>query len=104
MSLAEIEAAAGLRTPIRLQLFIGGRFVDAQSGETLATLNPHDNSVIANVAMAGQADIDKAVAAATKAHPAWARMAAMSPAFMITRASGLPVSLCAQSQWISSHI
>src|SRR5664279_4604690 len=31
-------------------------------------------------------------------------MAAMSPAFMITRASGLPVFLSAQSQWISSHI
>ncbi len=47
MNLADIQAAAGLRTPIRHQLFIDGRFVDAQSGETLATLNPHDNSVIA---------------------------------------------------------
>ncbi|WP_440534570.1 aldehyde dehydrogenase family protein [Variovorax sp. YR566] len=27
---------------IRHQLFIDGRFVDAESGETLATLNPHD--------------------------------------------------------------
>lgn len=75
MTLADIQAAAGLRTPIRHQLFIGGRFVDAESGETLPTLNPHDNSTIAEVAMAGRADIDKAVAAATKAHPAWARMA-----------------------------
>ena len=76
MSLAEIQAAAGLRTPIHHQLFIGGRFVDAESGETLATLNPHDTSVIADVAMAGKADIDKAVAAATKAFPAWSRLAA----------------------------
>jgi len=76
MSLADIQAAAGLRTPIRHQLFIDGRFVDAENGETLATLNPHDNSVIAEVAMAGKADIDKAVAAATKAFPAWSRMAA----------------------------
>lgn len=76
MSLADIQAAAGLRTPIRHQLFIDGRFVDAENGETLATLNPHDNSVIADVAMAGKADIDKAVAAAQKAFPAWARMAA----------------------------
>ncbi len=75
MTLADIQAAAGLRTPIRHQLFIGGRFVDAESGETLASLNPHDNSTIVEVAMAGKADIDKAVAAATKAHPAWARMA-----------------------------
>jgi acyl-CoA reductase-like NAD-dependent aldehyde dehydrogenase len=75
-NLADIQAAAGLRTPIRHQLFIDGRFVDAEDGATLATLNPHDNSVIVDVAMAGPADIDKAVAAAQRAFPAWARMAA----------------------------
>jgi betaine-aldehyde dehydrogenase len=76
MNLADIAAAAGLRTPIRHQLFIDGRFVDAASGETLATLNPHDNTPIAEVAMAGRADIDAAVAAATRAFPKWARLAA----------------------------
>ena len=77
MSLADVAAAAGLTTPVRHQLFINGQFVDAESGETLATLNPHDNSVIAQVSMAGKADVDKAVAAAHKALPAWSRMAAM---------------------------
>jgi acyl-CoA reductase-like NAD-dependent aldehyde dehydrogenase len=77
MNLADIGTAAGLRAPIRHQLFINGQFVNAESGETLATLNPHDNSVIAEVAMAGRTDIDKAVAAAGKALPAWSRMAAM---------------------------
>jgi acyl-CoA reductase-like NAD-dependent aldehyde dehydrogenase len=76
MNLADIAAAAGLRTPIRHQLFIGGRFVDAADGATLATLNPHDNSPIAEVAMAGREDIDRAVAAAARAFPAWARLAA----------------------------
>jgi acyl-CoA reductase-like NAD-dependent aldehyde dehydrogenase len=76
MSLADTQAAAGLNTPIRHQLFINGQFVNAESGETLATLNPHDNSVIADVAMAGKADVDKAVAAAGKAFPAWSCMAA----------------------------
>lgn len=76
MGTAQIAAAAGLRSPIRHQLFIDGRFVDAASGETLATLNPHDNSVIAEVALAGHADIDLAVAAATRAFPAWSRRAA----------------------------
>ena len=38
-----------------------------ESGETLATLNPHDNSTIAEVALAGAADVDKAVAAAPSA-------------------------------------
>jgi betaine-aldehyde dehydrogenase len=76
MQLADIAAAAGLRSPIPHQLFIGGRFVDAADGATLPTLNPHDNSVIAHVALAGREDVDRAVAAAERAFPAWARMAA----------------------------
>lgn len=76
MNHADIAAAAGLRTPIRHQLFIDGRFVDALSGETLPTLNPHDNTPIADVAMAGRADVDLAVAAAQRAFPKWSRMAA----------------------------
>jgi betaine-aldehyde dehydrogenase len=62
---------------MQTQLFINGKFVPAEDGATLPVLNPHDNSVIANVAMAGKADIDKAVAAAKAAFPKWARMAAM---------------------------
>jgi betaine-aldehyde dehydrogenase len=62
--------------PIRHQLFIGGRFVDAASGETLTSVNPHDNSPIAEVAVAGKADVDAAVAAAKAAFPAWSAMAA----------------------------
>ena len=62
---------------IQDQLFIGGRFVAAEDGATLASLNPHDNTALAEVAMAGKADIDKAVAAAKAAFPKWSRMAAM---------------------------
>lgn len=76
MNLADIARAAGLRTPIRHQLFIGGRFVDAASGQTQPTLNPHDNSTIAEVALAGVEDVDRAVDAATVALPAWRRMGA----------------------------
>lgn len=76
MPIADQQAAAGLSTPIRHHLFIDGQFVDANSGETLGTLNPHDNPVIAEVALAGRSDVGKAVAAAQLAHPAWARMAA----------------------------
>lgn len=76
MDLSSIQHAAGLRTPIRHQLFIDGQFVDAASGETLASVNPHDNSVIAEVAMAGREDVDRAVAAAQRAFPAWSRMGA----------------------------
>ena len=61
---------------MQTQLFIDGRFVPALSGETLATLNPHDNSEIAQVSMAGREDVDRAVQAAKKAFPKWSNMAA----------------------------
>ncbi|MFA9218049.1 MAG: aldehyde dehydrogenase family protein [Sphingomonadaceae bacterium] len=62
---------------MQTKLFIDGRFVDAADGATLDSLNPHDGSVIAAVAMAGKADVDQAVAAATRAFPAWSRLPAM---------------------------
>jgi betaine-aldehyde dehydrogenase len=89
VTLADIQTAAGLRTPIRHQLFIAGQFVDAESGETLATLNPHDNSTIVEVALAGRADVDKAVAAATKAFAAWSHMAAADRGRILLRLADL---------------
>ncbi len=54
---------------IQNNLFIDGRFVEAESRSRIPVLNPHDNSVIAEVAEARKVDIDKAVAAARKAVP-----------------------------------
>ena len=59
------------------KLFIGGEFVDALEGGTVATLNPHDNSPIADIAEARSADVDRAVEAARKALSAWSAMSAM---------------------------
>src|ERR1700682_5530512 len=58
------------------KLFIAGEFVEAEARGKIQVLNPHDNSKIAAVAQARQADVDKAVAAATKAFPAWRALAA----------------------------
>jgi acyl-CoA reductase-like NAD-dependent aldehyde dehydrogenase len=76
MDTADTAIAAGAPAPVRRQLFIDGRFVDAASGRTLPTLNPHDNTPIADVAMAGREDVDRAVDAAQRAFPRWSRMAA----------------------------
>jgi aldehyde dehydrogenase (NAD+) len=46
------------------KLLIAGNWVEAQSGATFATLNPATGEVIARVAEAGAADVDRAVAAA----------------------------------------
>lgn len=59
------------------KLFIGGEFVNSEDGSTIEVLNPHDNSKITDIAAAGPADVDKAVAAAKKAFPAWSSMTAM---------------------------
>ncbi|WP_029001468.1 aldehyde dehydrogenase family protein [Azohydromonas australica] len=74
---------------MRHQLFIDGQFVDAASGQTLPTLNPHDNSVIAQVAMAGRDDVDRAVAAAQRAFPAWSRRAAADRGRILLRLAEL---------------
>lgn len=58
------------------QLFIDNEFVDAAGGGSFGVLNPYDNSLIAQVAEARHEDIDKAVAAARRAFPGWARMSA----------------------------
>lgn len=62
---------------IQNKLFINGEFVDAEAGTTIDVLNPYDNSLLTQVAEARSADIDRAVAAAKKAFPAWKKMAAM---------------------------
>ena len=52
--------------------FIGGEFVDADSGRTFQSVSPIDNQPIAEVAEADASDVDRAVAAARAAFPAWA--------------------------------
>jgi aldehyde dehydrogenase (NAD+) len=61
---------------VQNRLFIDGEFVDSEARGRIPVLNPHDNSLIAEVAEAQKADIDRAVDAARKAFPAWARLAA----------------------------
>ena len=48
-------------------LFIDGEFIDPVEGETLKTLNPATEEVLAKVAVAGPADVDRAVRAARRA-------------------------------------
>lgn len=48
-------------------MYIGGEWVFAQSGQTFATYNPADGSVLAQVAEGDAADVDRAVQAARKA-------------------------------------
>ena len=55
-------------------LFVGGRWVAAQSGETFATVNPASGKPIAQVSQAGADDVDMAVRSARKALKGWRRL------------------------------
>ena len=61
---------------IRTRLWIGNEWADAEGGATFPTLNPATDEVIAEVAEAGAADIDRAVKAARAAFrdSRWRRM------------------------------
>lgn len=58
-------------------LLIDNQWVPATSGHTFDALNPATEEVLAAVAEAGPADVDRAVAAARRAyeHPSWAGLA-----------------------------
>jgi 1-pyrroline dehydrogenase len=53
------------------QNLIGGEWVDASGGKTMEVLNPSTAEVIAEVPLAGAADVDRAVQAAKQALPEW---------------------------------
>jgi len=72
---AQVNGAATLAAP-RTGLFIGNRFVDALDGRRLPVINPHDGTTLAQIALAGAVDVDRAVLAAQAAFPSWSRLAA----------------------------
>ena len=56
-------------------LFIGGEFTAPVSGEHFSTVNPASEEPLASVAQAGEADVDRAVAAARQAYDqSWGKM------------------------------
>jgi aldehyde dehydrogenase (NAD+) len=62
------------RLKARYDLFIGGRFVRPRSGRTFDTINPANERKLAEIALAGPADVDLAYASAASAFRPWAAM------------------------------
>jgi acyl-CoA reductase-like NAD-dependent aldehyde dehydrogenase len=56
---------------VQTRLLIGGEFVDGVEARTIEVFDPHDGSVLAEVAEAGTADVDRAVTAASRAFDGW---------------------------------
>src|SRR6476469_3225121 len=58
-------------------LFIDGQFVDTLDGRSFKTVSPSSEEVLAEITEAGQADVDRAVAAARKAYDkVWSKLPA----------------------------
>jgi aldehyde dehydrogenase (NAD+) len=58
----------------RYDLFIGGKFVPPKSGKSFDSINPASEEVLAEIALANQADIDAAYQAAQKAFSSWSKL------------------------------
>ena len=70
---------------IQNKLYINGEWLDAMDGGVIDVLNPHDNSLITQIAEARQNDVDRAVAAAQAAFPSWSGMQASERGRLLLR-------------------
>ncbi|HQT78892.1 MAG TPA: aldehyde dehydrogenase family protein [Rhodopila sp.] len=72
MSVTEQTRPAASK-PRHQQMLIDGAWVDAASGATLTVDNPGRRTPVATIPRGGAEDVNRAVAAAQKAFPAWSR-------------------------------
>ena len=69
------ESADHFKLKEQYGLFLGGKFVPAGSGKRFATINPANEKTLAQVADAGEKDVDRAVKAARLAYDkVWRKM------------------------------
>src|SRR5262249_56953858 len=59
---------------MRGMMLIGGELVPSESGEWLESVNPATEETLGHVPQGTAADVNRAVAAAEAAHPAWAAL------------------------------
>jgi aldehyde dehydrogenase (NAD+) len=86
-------ASAAVKPPAirQTKLLIDGKWVDAKSGKTFPTFHPATEEKIADVAEAGQADVDLAVKAARRAFESgpWSTMDARDRGKLLNRLADL---------------
>jgi succinate-semialdehyde dehydrogenase/glutarate-semialdehyde dehydrogenase len=79
---------------LRNQAYIDGRWCDADSGETLAVLNPANGETVADVAKCGTAETRRAIEAAERAQVGWRNTTAKERAALLRK--WLELTLAAQ--------
>lgn len=77
-------------TNLPLKLFINNEYIDSKSGRFLTVRNPKNATLVSDkVPLAGQEDVDAAVAAAEKALPAWKKVSAAERRGMLMKFADL---------------
>ena len=86
-SLAEVISGVRLRDPalFRQQCYVGGDWVDADSGATFDVTDPASGQPIATVPSFGVAETRRAVEAANAAYPSWRALTAKERASVLRR-------------------
>ena len=89
----------------QLAMYINGRFENDFNGEWRDVLNPSTEETIAREPKGGKADVDRAVAAARAAQPAWERLPAVERAVMKAKSSKATarakIFYCSNVRWAS---
>jgi succinate-semialdehyde dehydrogenase/glutarate-semialdehyde dehydrogenase len=70
---------------LRTQAYVDGQWIDADSGEKLAVLNPANGEIIAEIAKCGTAETRRAIEAAEKAQVSWRKKSAKERAAILRR-------------------
>ena len=73
VSTAETAKSIGMKDPalFRQQVYIDGKWLDADSGETTAITNPSTGKVLGTVPNCGAAEAKRAIEGANAAWPRW---------------------------------
>src|SRR5258708_14657730 len=72
-------------TMIQDKLFSDGESVDSEEHSRIPVLNPHDNSLITEVAEEKKAEVDRWVEAARRGFPGWASLAPADRGLLLLR-------------------
>jgi succinate-semialdehyde dehydrogenase/glutarate-semialdehyde dehydrogenase len=70
---------------LRMQAFVDGQWVDADSGATVAVLNPATRKTVGTIAQMGPDETRRAINAAHAAFPAWRKMLAKERGRLLRR-------------------
>ena len=72
-----------------VRMWIGGKWVDADSAETFVATNPAAEEEMARIPQAGESDVDRAIEAARIAFPVWLRKTQVEGSACVRRLSGI---------------